>query len=132
VAKKASDKHQGVQTEDKDNLDAQEFIASQYPPINKGVSSTVRLGRSFESGAMGRRNDDPKLFETAVELVDCSAPSRTTDEKAEIPVSNPPPNSIDSEVEEDEASDIRLSQSTTDTGVGIELPEGNTEAEEQE
>jgi len=131
VAKKASDKQQGVQTEDKDNLDAQEFIASQYPPVDEGVSSTVRLGRSFVSGAMERRSDDPKMFETAVELVDCSVPSRTTKEKAEIPVSDRPPNSIDSDVEEDDANDARLSQSTTDTGVHIELPEVNAETDDQ-
>jgi len=80
---------------------------------------------------MERRSDDPKMFETAVELVDCSVPSRTTNEKAEIPVSDRPPNSIDSDVEEDEANDARLSQSTTDTGVHIELPEVNTEMDDQ-
>jgi len=131
LGKKVNNKQQSVQTEDKRNLDAQEYIASQYPQVEEGVSSTVRLGRSFVSGAMGRQNDDPKMFETAVELVDCSVPSRTMDEKARIPVSNPSPNSIDSEVEEDEASDARLSQSTTDTGVHIELPEGNAKTEKQ-
>jgi len=129
--KKGNNKQQSVLTEDKGNLDAQKYIASQYPPVEESVSSTVRLWRLFVSGAMGRQNDDPKMFEMAVELVDCSVPSRTTDEKAEMPVSDPPPNSIDSEIEEDEASDARLSQSTTDTGVHIELPEGNTETNEQ-
>jgi len=131
LVKKGNNKQQFVQTEDRGNLDAQEYIASQNPPVEESVSSTVRLGRSFVSGAMGRQNDHPKMFEMAVELVDCSVPSRTTDEKAEMPVSDPPPNSIDSEMEEDESSDAKLSQSTTDTGVHIELPEENTEINEQ-
>jgi len=131
VAKKASDRQHTASKEDKGNLDAQEYIASQYPPVDEGVSSTVRLGRSLVSGAMGRRTDDPKMFETVVELMDCSVALRTTKDIAKTPVSNPPPNSIDSDVEEDEVSDARLSQSTTDTGVHIELPEGNAKIKDQ-
>jgi len=71
------------------------------------------------------------MFETAVELMDCSVPLRTTKKKAKIAVSKPLPNSIDSKVEEDEVCDARLSQSTTDTGVHIELPEGNAEIDDQ-
>jgi len=78
---------------------------------------------------MGRRNDDPKMFERAVELMDCNVPLRTTNEMAKVEVSKPPPNSLDSDVEEAEVSDVRLSQSTT--GVYIELPEATTEMEEQ-
>jgi len=117
---------------DQENLYAQEFIALQYSAAKEGVSSTERLGLSFVSGAMGRRTDDPKMFETSVELIDCSAPFRTTKEKAQVEVSNPPPNSIDSEVEEDESRGVHLSQSTTDMGVQIELPEGNAEIGDQE
>jgi len=131
VAKKASDRQHAAPTEDKRNLDTQDYIASQYPTVDEGVSSTVRLGRSLVSGAMGRRTDDPKMFEIAVELMNCSVSLRTMKEKAKIAVSKPPPNSIDSEVEEDEVCDARLSQSTTDTGVHIELPEGNAEIDDQ-
>jgi len=131
VAKKASDRQQAAPTENKGNLDAQDYIASQYPTVDGGVSSTVRLGRSLVSGAMGRWTDDPKMFETAVELMDCSVPLRTTKEKAKIAVSKLPPNSIDFELEEDEVCDARLLQSTTDTGVHIELPEGNAEIDDQ-
>jgi len=129
VSKKSSERQQTTSMEDKRNLYAQDFIASQYPSVEEGVSSTVRLGRSFVSGAMGRKKDDPKMFEMAVELMDCNVPLRTTNEKAKVEVSKPPPNSIDSDVEEGGVSDVRLSQSTT--GVYIELPETTTEMEEQ-
>jgi len=98
VPQKVSDKQTDAPIEDQGNLYAQEYIALQYSAAEGGVSSTERLGRSFVSGAMGRRTDDPKMFETSVELIDCSVPFRTTKEKAQVEVSNPPPNSIDSEV----------------------------------
>jgi len=62
-----------------------------------------------------------------VGLVECSVVLRTTEAKAKTPVSKPPPNSIDSDAEEDISGDVHLSQSTTDTGVCIELPEGGAE-----
>jgi len=64
------------------------------------------------------------MFETAMGMVECSVVLRTTKAKAKTPVSEPPPNSIDSEAEEDTSGDAQLSQSTTYTGVCIELPEG--------
>jgi len=79
------------------------------------------------SGAIGRRTDDPGIFETEVDLMDCSVVLRTSKEKAKMPVSHPPPNSIDSDVEGDGSGDVHLSQSTTDTGVCIELLEGGAE-----
>jgi len=79
----------------------------------------VKLGRSFVSGAMGRRTDDPRIFKTTVELVKCSVVLRTTKKKAKTPVSNPPPNSIDSDVKGDGSGDVHLSQSTTDTGIEL-------------
>jgi len=52
---------------------------------------------------------------------------QSTRKKAKVPVSSPPPNSIDSDVEAEETSDPHLSQSATDIGVQIKLPEGETE-----
>jgi len=124
---KAEEAKQTVSTETLESLEIQKFIASQYPPVDEGVSSTVRLGRSLVSGAMGRRTDDPRIFETPVDLIECSVVLRTTKEKAKTPVSNPPPNSIESDVEGDGSGDVHLSQSTTDTGVCIELPGGGPE-----
>jgi len=95
---KMSDKQIDALIEDQGNLYAQEYIVLQYSAAKEGVSSTERLGMSFVSGAMGRQTDDPKMFETSVELIDCGALFRTTKEKAQVEVSNPPPNSIDSEV----------------------------------
>jgi len=91
------------------------------------VSSTVKLGKLLVSGAPGRRTDDPQIFETAARLVECSVVLRTTKEKAKTPVSNPPLNSMNSDAEEDRSGDVHLSQSTTDTGVCIELLEGSAE-----
>jgi len=56
----------------------QDFVASQYPPMDGSISSTVRLGRAFVSGALGRRTDDPKLFDAAVNVTDCSVRLSTT------------------------------------------------------
>jgi len=103
-----------------ESIKIQDFMAAQYPPINEGISTTVKLGRSLVSGALGRRTDDPRMFETAVGMVECSVVLRKTKEKSKTPVSHPPPNSIDSEAEEDLSVDAQLSQSTTDTGVCIE------------
>jgi len=108
--------------EDAQALELQDFIASQYPPIDEGVSSTVRLGRALVSGALGRRNDDPKLFGAAINIVECSVRLQTTKKKAKIPVSAAPPNSIDSEVDCGDVCDAHLSLSATDLGTQIELP----------
>jgi len=51
---KAGEVKKAVSTETSESLDAQKFIASQYPPVDEVVSSTVRIGRSFLSGAMWR------------------------------------------------------------------------------
>jgi len=80
---------------------------------------------------MGRRTDDPRIFKTVVDLIDCSVVLRTTKVKARNSVSDPPPNSIDSDVKGDETGDVHLSQSTTDTSVQIELPEGGAESATQ-
>jgi len=106
----------------------QNFVAAQYPPMDEGVSSTVRLGRAFVSGAFGRRTDDPKLFEAAVNITECSVRLLTTNKKAKTPVSDPPPNSIDSEMDRGDISDARLSQSATDLDVQIELPNMTAES----
>jgi len=118
ATKKAEDSQQAVSTETLESLEVQKFVTSQYHPVDEGVSSTVQLGRSLVLGAMGRRTDDPRIFETAVDLMDCSVIIRTTKEKAKTPVSHPPPNSIDSDVEGDGSGDVHLSQSTTDTVAG--------------
>jgi len=52
---------------------------------------------------------------------------QSTRKKAKAPVSAAPPNSIDSEVDVNESGDVTLSQSATDVGVCIELPEGAVE-----
>jgi len=126
----------GKKTADKKSTDTaevataryvQNFVASHYPPIDEGVSSTVRLGRAFVSGALGRRTDDPKLFEAAVNITECSVRLLTTSKKAKTPVSAPPPNLIDSEMDQGENSDAHLSQSVTDLEVHIELPSVSAE-----
>jgi len=73
-AKKAGGKSKAMSTSEvAQSLVIQEFIPAQYPPIvDECVSSTVRLGRALVSGALGRKNDDPKLFEATVELQECS------------------------------------------------------------
>jgi len=67
------------------------------------------------------------MFETAVGLVKCSVVLRTTKAKAKTLVSKPQPNSIDSDAVKGISGDVHLSQSTTDTAVCIELPEGGAE-----
>jgi len=76
----------------------QDFIALQYPSMDEGVSSTVRLGRAFVFGALGRRMDDPKWFDAAANITECSVRLLTTSMKAKAPVLVPPPNSIYSEM----------------------------------
>jgi len=121
AVKKAADK--AMSKEVAQSLANQEAIASQYPPIiDESVSSTVRLGRALVSSAMGKRNEDPKIFEAMVELQECSVVLHSTKRKAKVPVSAPPPNSIDSDVEGGDQDDVRMSQSTTDTSVNIDLP----------
>jgi len=124
AVKKAAEKIKAMSKEIvAQSLVNQEAIASQYPPIiDESVSSTVRLGRALVSGALGKRNDDPKLFEATVELQECSVVLHSTRKKAKAPVSAPPPNSIDSDVEGEDQYDVVMSQSTADTGVNIELP----------
>jgi len=61
-----------MHTEICDALAVQDFIASQYSPIEETVSSTVRMGRALVSGAFGMRTDDPKYFETAVKMPECT------------------------------------------------------------
>jgi len=141
-AKKASEKSKPMSSSEvAQSLVIQDFIAAQYPPIvDECVSSTVRLGRALVSGALGRKNDDPKLFEATVELQECSVViQQSTKRKAKTLVSAAPPNSIDSEAEGEEHDDVRLSQSSTDTGVNIELPgcametdEGKTRVADEE
>jgi len=77
-AKKASERVSETVVETAQSLEIQNFIASQYPPIDEGLSSTVRLGRGLVSGALGKRNEDPKLFGAAVNLVECSVRIQTT------------------------------------------------------
>jgi len=117
--------------EDKESLEAQEFIAGQYPPVEDSVSSTVRLGRALVSGALGRRTDDPKIFGAAVNMTECSVRIQTTRKKAKAPVSAAPPNSIDSEADTKGMSDIQLSLLATDLSTQIDLPGGGTEMELQ-
>jgi len=107
-----------------ESLLAQNFIAAQYPPVGEEVSSTIRMGRALVSGALGMQTDDPKFFEAIVKLLYCVFVLQSTRKKARTPVSAPPPNSIDSEVDGNESGDVLLSQSATDVGVYIELPEG--------
>jgi len=98
-AKKANDKLSATATEDLESVQAQNFIAEQYPPVEESVSSTVHLGRALVSGALGRRTDDPKIFGVPVNMIECSVKLQTTNKKAKAPVSAGPPNSIDSEAE---------------------------------
>jgi len=132
--KKGTDEASATATEDASSLEAQNFIASQYPPVEDGVSSTVRLGRAFVSGALGKQTDDPKLFGAAVNIVDCSVKLMTTNKKAKMPVSAALPNSINLEAEEggishDTTFDVQLSQSATDLGMQIDLPSVDIETE---
>jgi len=135
--KKANDKLSAIAMEDLQSLQAQNFIAGGYPPVEEGVSSTVRLGRALVSGALGRRTDDPKIFGVAVNLIKCSVKLQTTHNKAKTPVSAAPPNSIDSEAKGGAASnettcDVQLSQSATDLGTQIELPGEDVETRAHE
>jgi len=100
----------------------QDFIASQYPPIEETVSPAIQMGRALVSGALGMRLDDPRYFETAVKLPECTVVLQSTRKKARTPVSAPPPYSIESERDLNESGDLQLSQSTTDMGVFVELP----------
>jgi len=127
AVKKLTEKLRQIATQSAQSLEAQEYIAGQYPPVDENVSSTVRLGRSLVSGALGKKIDDPKMLETVVLITDCNVVLQSTRKKAKVPVSAPPPNSIDSDVEADESSDPQLSQSATDIGVQIELPGRETE-----
>jgi len=105
---------------------AQEFIAAQYPPLGGGgVSDAIRMKRALVSGALGMHTDDPKFFDATVKLPDCVIVLQSTRKKARTPVSAPPPNSIDSEVDGNDSCEVLLSQSTTDVDVYIELPEGS-------
>jgi len=95
LAKKVTEKQRQTATESAQSLEAQNFMAAQYPTMDEGVSSTVRLGRSFVSRALGRRIEDPKMLEAAVLVTDCSVVIKSTKRKAKVPVSAPPLNSID-------------------------------------
>jgi len=136
-AKKATDKVSATATDDIQSSEVQNFIAGQYPPIEEGVLSTVRLSRALVSGALGRRTEDPKIFGAAVNIIEWSVRLQTTNKKAKTPVSAAPPNSIDSEAEGEAVShtttfDVQLSQSATDLGTQIDLPGGDTEIESRE
>jgi len=56
--KKAAEKKMTDSAEVATATYVQNFVAAQYPPMDEGVSSTVRLGRGFVSGALGWRTDD--------------------------------------------------------------------------
>jgi len=99
AVKKNKEAKPTVVNETMESIEAQNFIAAQYPPVDEGVLSATRLGRALVSGALGRCTDDPQMFDAAVGIVECSVVLRTTKVKAKTPVSNPPPNSIDSDVE---------------------------------
>jgi len=136
-AKKANDKLSATATEDLQSVQAQNFIAGQYPPVEESVSSTVRLCKALVSGALGTQTDDPKIFGVAVNMIECSVKLQTTNKKAKAPVSAAPRNSIDSEAEggmasNDTTCDIQLSQSVTNLGSQTELPSGDVETEPQE
>jgi len=96
--------------------------------MDEGVSSTVRLGKAFVSGALGRRTDDTKWFDAAANITECSVRLLTTNKKAKAPVSVPPSNSIDSEMDRGESSDAHLSQSVTDLDVQTELLSARAES----
>jgi len=120
---KAADKIKAMSKESAQSLANQDAIASQYPPIiDESVSSTVRLGRALVSGALGKRNEDPKIIVATVELQEFSVVLNSTRRKAKAPVSAPPPNSIESDVNVKEHDEVCMSHSTTDTGVNIDLP----------
>jgi len=136
-AKKATDKIIATAIEDPQSLEVQNFIAGQYPPVEEGVSSTVRLDRAFVSGALGKRTDDPKIFGAAINIIECSVRLQTTNKKAKTPVSAAPPNLLDSVAEGEAVSynttfDVQLSQSATDLGTQIDLPGGDTEIKSRE
>jgi len=124
IQKTTEDKGSTVAIESEESLVAQNFIAAQYPPVGGEVSETIRMGRALVSGALGMQTDDPKFFEATVKLSDCVVVLQLTRKKARTPVSAPPPNSIDSEVDGNDSCDVLLSQSATDVGVYIELPGG--------
>jgi len=115
-----------------ESLAAQDFIASQYPPMEEAVSSSERLGRALVSGALGRKIDDPKMFETVVNLKECTVVLQSTRKKSKVPVSAVPPNSMESEMDMDESGSVHLSQSATDVGVHIGLPEVEIDLEIQQ
>jgi len=127
IPKELSDKACTATLDEEDSLAVQDFVASQFPPVEEVVSSTVRLGRALVSGALEMRTDDPIFFETAVKLPECVVVLQSSRKKAKMPVSAAPPNSIDSEVDGNESGDVVLFQSATDVGVCIELPEGAVE-----
>jgi len=112
----------GTSTDSAGERVVQDFIASQYPPVEETVSSATQMGRALVSGALGMRLDDPRYFETAVKLPECTVVLQSTRKKAKAPVSAPPPNSTESERDLNESGDLQLSQSTTDLGVFVELP----------
>jgi len=112
-----------------ESIAIQDFIASQYPPVEGVVSSTVRLGRALVSGALRRKVDDPKMFETVVNIKECKVILQSTRKKSKVPVSAAPPNSTESERDMDESGSVQLSQFPTDVGVHIGLPEGEIELE---
>jgi len=116
-----------VFVDDAESLAIQEIVAMQYPPVGKTTTSSVRMGRSLVSGALGMRLDDPKYFEATVKLAECTVILQSTRRKAKAPVSAPPPNSIESEREPSEAGDVQLSQSATDIGVFVGLPDAGVE-----
>jgi len=123
AVKKAADKIKAMSKESAQSLANQDAIASQYPPIiDESVSSTVRLGRALVSGVLGKRNEDPKIFEATVELQECSVVLHSRRRKAKAPVSAPLPNSIESDVDVEGHDEVCMSHSTTDTGVNIDLP----------
>jgi len=123
AVKKAADKAKSMSKESAQSLTNQNAIASQYPPIiDESVSSTVGLGRALVSGALGKRNEDPKIFEATVDLQECSEVLHSTRRKAKAPVSAPPPNSTESDVDVEEHDEVCMSHSTTDLGVNIVLP----------
>jgi len=115
-----------------ESLAAQDFICSQYPPVEEVVSSTVRLGRALVSGALGRKVDDAKMFETVVNLKECTVFLKSRRKKSKVPVSAAPPNSMESELDMDESNSVHLSQSSTDVGVHIGLPEVEIDLETQQ
>jgi len=123
--KRGVDKRPSGMVDTAESLAIQDFIAAQYPPVEEVVSSSVRLGRALVSGALGKKDDDPKIFEAAVNLAECRVMLQSTKRKSKIPVSAAPPNSTESEMDVDESGSIQLSTSATDVGVHIGLPGGD-------